>query len=333
MLKKILILSDGIPGHFNQSKGISSLFAQTLEIEEKIHEIGYRINLLRGLFNVIGRFILKFPHVISAKIILLFYAPLDIKSYDLIIASGGKTAPLSAALRLIYGIPVIQLGSPRGIHSSLFSALITVERYFDDPSNVTTLLTPNLYSPEACLFAAQQHGLSEHLLFLIGGEGIGYSYKLTEWEALISRIKSLYQQNQIPITIVTSRRTSPEIEKKFRRALSNIPLSYSAWFHKGDKDFNLSALFGSANNIFVTEDSSMMISEAISSGKPVTTLYPSKINTPLRYRAHIQKYLELGFIKRQSINNFSLNTVRNSPINIQNYFISLKKELLERVQW
>ena len=77
----------------------------------------------------------------------------------------------------------------------------------------------------------------------------------------------------------------------------------------------------------------MMISEAISSGKPVTTLYPSKINTPLRYEAHIQKYLELGFIKRQSINNFSLNKVRNSPINIQNYFISLKKELLERVQW
>ena len=65
MLKKILILSDGIPGHFNQSKGISSLFAQTLEIEEKIHEIGYRINLLRGLFTVIGRFILKVHKIIE----------------------------------------------------------------------------------------------------------------------------------------------------------------------------------------------------------------------------------------------------------------------------
>ena len=111
----------------------------------------------------------------------------------------------------------------------------------------------------------------------------------------------------IAFFVVTSRRSDPEVEKKFQSDLHNIPLEYSAWFHNGAKNFNLSALFGSAKNIFVTEDSAMMISESISSGKPVTTLFPADIKSPIRYKAQIQKYLDLGFITRESIEDFPIN--------------------------
>ena len=332
-MKNILIISDGIPGHANQSKGVASLLAQSYPVNINLHEMKYRIYSLRSLFTIIAKLLLKKPHRITAKLVSLFYTPIHLKECDLIISAGGNTAPCSAAIRILSKKPVIQLGSPRGMDSRLFSALVTVEKYSDDQSNVIASLTPNLYSPERCSKASLQQGLKEHLLFLIGGKGIGYTYQEHEWDSLIALIHDMHSQTQLPITIVTSRRSDPDVEEKLRSQLSNIRLDYSAWFHKGGKDFNLDALLGSAKNIFVTEDSAMMISESISSGQPVTTLYPSNIQSPLRYQKHIQKYLDLGFMTRESIENFSIKEISNSAEKVQSHLSNLKETLVERIQW
>jgi mitochondrial fission protein ELM1 len=332
-LKNITIISDGIPGHVNQSKGVAYLLSQSHPVTIELHEMTFKIPALRSFFTIMAKLLLKKPNKLSAKIISFFYLSVDLKDCDLIIAAGGKTAPYSAAYSMLSDKPLIQLGSPRGMNSTLFSALVTVERYFDDPSNVVASLTPNLYSPERCSQSALKEGLKEHILFLIGGKGIGYSYKAREWDSLISSIQEMYFSAKIPITIVTSRRSDPEIEKKLRSQLSNIPLDYSVWFHLGDKNFNLDALLGSAKNVFVTEDSAMMISESISSGKPVTTLYPSNIKAPKRYQQHIQKYLDLEFISRQPIKKFSLKEKTNTTQNVQEHLTKLKDVLIERIQW
>ena len=332
-MKKILIISDGIPGHFNQSKGVASLLANKHSSETRIIDLQFRSHHLRGLITVFSRLLLRFPSSSTAKIISFLYKKIDTTGLDLIIAAGGKTAPYTAVLKILKKIPVIQLGSPRGLHSSLFDALVTVERYYEDSSNIIASITPSIYSPEVCEQAAEHKGLKEHLLFLIGGEGIGYSYKEDEWEDLIKVIKQLHKTTNLPITIVTSRRSDPIVEKKIRSQLQNIPLNYSAWFHQGAKNFNLAALFGSAKNIFVTEDSAMMISESISSGKPVTTLFPSGIQSPLRYKAHIQKYLDLNLITREPIKNFLIKEIENSSNNVQNHLSQLCDQLEERIQW
>ena len=38
-MKKILIVSDGIPGHFNQSKGVALMLSETYECNIAINEI------------------------------------------------------------------------------------------------------------------------------------------------------------------------------------------------------------------------------------------------------------------------------------------------------
>ena len=334
MQKRVLIISDGIPGHVNQSRGIVNLLKKKFEVFKIEIELEPKIRFLRPLIHIIARAFCKKMNKYSARIIINFYKEIELKDYDLIIAAGGKTAPIAAALKHKYNIPSIQLGSPRGsIHSSLFNALITVEKYFNHHTNVVTDITPNIYSPEICYVAAKQENLSEHLLFLIGGKGIGYSYSDSEWESLISSILSINETNKIPISIVTSRRTDPSIEKKLKNKLSNINIGYSAWFHSGDKNFNLAALFGSAIKIFVTEDSAMMISESISSGKPVSTLYPSKNNSPTRYRTHIQKYEDLKYIIRQSIGSFSADFLSDAELRIKNQQKELQKIILEKVHW
>ena len=332
-MKKILIISDGIPGHFNQSKGVASLLTNKHSAETRIIDLQFRSRYLRGLTTVFSRLLMRFPSSSTAKIISFLYKKIDTTGLDLIIAAGGKTAPYTAALRILKKIPVIQLGSPRGLHSSLFDALVTVERYYEDSSNIIASITPSIYSPEVCEQAAEDKGLKEHLLFLIGGEGIGYSYKEDEWEDLIKVIKKLHKTTNLPITIVTSRRSDPKVEKKIQSKLQNIPLDYSAWFHQGAKNFNLAALFGSAKNIFVTEDSAMMISESISSGKPVTTLFPIGIQSPLRYKAHIQKYLDLNLITREPIEDFLIKDIESSSKNVQIHLSKLCDQIEERIQW
>ena len=332
-MKKILIISDGIPGHFNQSKGVASLLTNKHSAEIRIIDLQFRSRYLRGLTTVFSRLLMRFPSSSTAKIISFLYKKIDTTGLDLIIAAGGKTAPYTAALRILKKIPVIQLGSPRGLHSSLFDALVTVERYYEDSSNIIASITPSIYSPEVCEQAAEDKGLKEHLLFLIGGEGIGYSYKEDEWEDLIKVIKKLHKTTNLPITIVTSRRSDPKVEKKIQSKLQNIPLDYSAWFHQGAKNFNLAALFGSAKNIFVTEDSAMMISESISSGKPVTTLFPIGIQSPLRYKAHIQKYLDLNLITREPIEDFLIKDIESSSKNVQIHLSKLCDQIEERIQW
>ena len=56
----------------------------------------------------------------NSKLILKFFDNISVEGFDFLIAAGGNTFPINAALSKLYGIPNIQLGSPRGISSKLF---------------------------------------------------------------------------------------------------------------------------------------------------------------------------------------------------------------------
>jgi uncharacterized protein len=332
-MKKILIINDGIPGHYNQSNGVALMISETCDCAITTHELSWHFYTLRSASTFIAKLLLRFNNKNIARGILWMYKPINTQGYDLVIAAGGNTMPVSAAIKLAHSLPVIQLGSPRGLHSSMFNALVTVEKYFDHPSNIVATISPNLYSSAVCSIAAQKDNLSDHILFLIGGEGIGYSYGLNEWESMLTSIQSLHSQINLPISIVTSRRTPPEVEHLFQSRLKNILGDYCAWFHDGDKNFNLAALLGSAVNIFVTEDSAMMISESISSGKPVTTLYPSNIKSPFRYENHISKYADLELIKRSPLHDLELRSQQNLNAKITEHRQELTEKLMRAIVW
>ena len=73
-----------------------------------------------------------------------------VQDFDLIVAAGGNTMALNAAVGLIHKIPNIQLGSPWGIPSRLFSVHLTSEKFDDHPNNIVFDITPNKYSPSSC---------------------------------------------------------------------------------------------------------------------------------------------------------------------------------------
>ena len=330
---KTLILSDGIPGHFNQSRGVASLLQEDIDLNEKVVQLEPKIRSLRSPIKLIARYLCNNLTKFKAKIIISFFKPIDSSHVKLIIAAGGNTAAFSAALSLLTDIPNIQLGSPRGIHSKNFNTHLTIEKYFDVPNNVVLDITPNLYSPELCKNASNEKAFSNSALFLIGGQGIGYSYEEAEWNQLIQNIIDFTKLTNSKATIVTSRRTDPSIEELLKNSLSNYFTDDSIWFHDGGANANLAELFGNATKIFVTEDSAMMISESISSGKKVTTLFPKSVNTPERYSNHIQKYRDLNLIDSQSIKDqLSFEEGKDNIEKINLIREGLKSTIFTRIQ-
>ena len=76
---------------------------------------------------------------------------------------------------------------------------------------------------------------------------------------------------------------------------------YSVFYHAEQRRGKFHHLLYVANHIFVTEDSSTMISEAVSSGKSVISVYPQSIKTPKKYSDIIDKYQRLNFVERRSL--------------------------------
>ena len=185
---RTLILSDGIPGHFNQSRGVASLLKEDIDLNEEVIKLEPKIKSLRSPIKLIARYLCNNLTQFKAKIIINLFKSIDSSDAKLIIAAGGNTAAYSAALSLLMNIPNIQLGSPRGIHSKNFNAHLTIERYFDVPNNLVLDITPNLYSPELCTNAANEKAFFNSALLLIGGKGIGYSYEDAEWDLSLKHI-------------------------------------------------------------------------------------------------------------------------------------------------
>ena len=296
-MKKVLIISDQIPGHFNQSIGICALLNENIGVKYTIIEMHWRINAFRFLFRIISRMLCKNLTNFNAKLIVSFFKKIDVSGYDLLIASGGNTFFINAALSKLHGIPNIQLGSPRGIKSELFNAHLTAQRYSNSENNIVYDVTPNKYSPKACM---GNNEVEKNILLLFGGNGMGYEYLDRDVKNIIETMNTLTKKNKKQLICVTSRRSKENHENILIENLNNLS-KRSIWFHRGGENANLRDLFSLSDFIFVTEDSAMMISESISSGKIVTTLFPEKVVTPERYKNHIDLYLNKGFIFRSKI--------------------------------
>lgn len=329
-MKKALIISDSVPGHFNQSIGICMLLSEEIEMEFSIVEMKWKVKVLRSLFKIIGRKLCNNLSKKKSKWILRFFDKINVEGFDFLVAAGGNTFPINAALSKLYGIPNIQLGSPRGISSELFNAHLTAEKYSDASNNIVYEITPNRYSPKNCI---NNDISSDKILFLFGGEGMGYFYSKNDINHIIQSLNNLTKKLDKEIICVTSRRSDKNHEITLRNNLSNLSCD-SIWFHAGGKNADLKKLFSMSECIFVTEDSAMMISESISSGKQVTTIYPANFKCPERYTKQINSYLDKGFIQRSEIGqDLRINSSNSQNQDIEISRSRLRKSILENLKY
>jgi mitochondrial fission protein ELM1 len=291
---RILILSDGIPGHFNQSIGISKILSEEFEVVYEVVESKLKYNALRSIIMQLQKLFVINLNLFKANLILSFFYDIDLDKFDLIISTGKKVAYQSAALSLISGKKNIHAGTIKIIDKKFYTAHITGLADRQSPNNIVTPIPPTKYKPINYV-NNKDNKLS---LFLIGGDGAGYSYDLNDWAMLAKNIELLFKKDNIKPIIVTSRRTDKAHEKYLFNKLVHICSTDSIWFHKESTSLDLEKIFNKVSLIFVTEESATMTAEAISSGLPTSTLYPHKHDQKNEFYDHLIKYEKMRYIKR-----------------------------------
>ena len=325
---RIAIISDGIPGHFNQSIGVANLLDEDTSTQQTTFNMVYKFPLIRSITRLYLRHLFKNENFLNAQKVLDIYYPLNLTDFDLIIATGGNTLFITAALSKKYNIPSIQIGSLRGLKATYFTAHITVEHDISSSTNIATLLAPNKYKPNL-----ERNKMTKNkALFLLGGDGAGYTYSIDDWKDLHENIKYFESTTGIKPLIVTSRRTN-KIHEDY---LYNEMVAYcdpgSIWYHRGGENTDLNTLFNNSDFIFVTEDSAMMITESVSSGLPVSTLSPKTIKTNIKYENMLSRLELNGLINRLSFkSSLQIDLLEGNEDKVYKIRELLKKNIMDKI--
>lgn len=303
---KITILQDDKPGHFNQSEGILLSLSRLSDVTVE------RIRLQRKylLPQKILRFFLKRQLLSLADLWALAYKNKlsdIITETDLIISAGGDTLLGNIILAKQTGAQNIFAGSIRGFSSQLFSAVIIPYSAYKNYGNYIVSLKPSPIDPDSIDIKEDKN----KLVLLLGGPSGDYTYTNEEWETLLTGMQAHATKVSAALHVFTSRRTPHEI-KQYLKTL-NV-LAYD------DGTVSTQEVFThclSAAQIFVTQDSSSMISEAVVSRRPVISIRPKKHNTSSKDLEYLNELITANLVKSIPITSLNNNEITRALKSIQ----------------
>ena len=302
---RVLVVSDGRPGHVNQAQGLVRLLGERFETTAERLEAPLRLAALsrRALAPVVNR---EGPKSRSLAAYRLFHrGGLPRARPDVVVSAGGNTTFANVLLARRYRAPNVFLGSKRRVAGRCFAAHLTLEPT-GEPSNIVMNVAPSPRSAAeiACdgrRFRAR-HGFADERLWLMacGGDGAGKRYQARHWRALGAWMNDIAERHAVRWLVSTSRRTGARGEEALRAALAARHLAYAVWWNERPAPI-LGDLMGAAQTLFVTVDSMSMISEAIGAGKPVVQVCAGAGRLDARYRAALAKYERLGVSRNADV--------------------------------
>ena len=209
---------------------------------------------------------------------------------DLLISCGRRSAPVSAAIR-------------RAARGRTFTVHVqnpqTPPHYFDlvVPMQHDGLAGPNVMATRAALHRITPEKLAAagaewgdrlgdlNVAVMLGGRTRSFRFTRETIDGLVSGLAGVDRS----VAVTASRRTEPGVVDALKARLPG------AWFWDGTGRNPYLGMLALARHIVVTEDSVSLISEAISTGKPV---YVAEMAGGSRRLAHFQKTLrEEGIIR------------------------------------
>ena len=279
---KALLLTQGMHGMISQVEGMAK--ALNAEYSHKIVRLRFPWNLVPPKFTPISEIILK------DKIYLT-----DNQTVDLIISCGRKSVIPSILLKKKNPkIFTIHIQNPK-VSFKNFDVIIAPEH--------DSLNGDNVYSSKGAIHYITEQEINKAKLYLsdkiksqklvsliLGGPNKYYSFDKDQLNKIFNEIRSNFISKGYAVIVIPSMRTPKMI----------IDLAIKEFGADGyvvnsvDKQAYLSA-FALATNIVVTCDSTSMISEAATSGKPIFVAHmkAKKIIIDLKNSLSYLKKLEL----------------------------------------
>ena len=321
-MKKVLILSDGRPGHFNQSLAVAEAMKKLDAVEVKYIEVKeFGKYFLRTFLNMeLGKKLCESSYLL--KFIHLFYEGYTWdKEPDMIISAGKDTSLLNALLTLTYGCKNFFIGHPKKLDHHLFTAVFTVLDLGFDNQIVLDVAPTLSYSGDLNEFT-HRYSLdhqSEYYTLLIGGDGSGYQFEYEDIEQLITFVNTT--GDKVKWLVTTSRRTPEAYEEKMEKEMR---AECFIAFNKNPQKV-VAGFLELSSAVFVTEESASMVSEGVASRKPVVTLVPKIHDADKSYSDILDKFNKEGRMKSVNIN------VLNTDILDSNLFVPLERTSIDEI--
>ncbi len=266
MKKQLYILSDGKPGHLNQSLGI----AQFLDHDEvEIIQVKSRLEMLHWFKGQLG-----LKHQVS---------------HPLIIGAGSKTQLWLILAKYVLGYKSVVLMKPNYPMFCFDLCLIPEHDYLNhDVSRLASHVYLTKGAPNKIAYTSKKRKSS--LLFLIGGPSKAYDLFP---DSLLDMIQFLTTQaGGKTITLTTSRRT-PE---SFINKVKALDLDIEVIDGKATKPEWLPEQLAKTEQVWVTEDSVSMVYEALSSGAKVGLLPMAKLRKSSRVAQGLELLINEGYL-------------------------------------
>ena len=289
--KHVVVVSDGIRGHYHQSGGIAEWIARlsSAKFEDTI-----TIQKFSGLKKLLALKLsarkLKSGSPKAARqwlndLGIHFHADPD----TLFISAGSSSAPFCLAMARATGNKCAVVMTPSMLGTKPFDYAVIPEHDRHDPSDpkvFTTLGAPNhIYIPDIkkvgeTFFAGKNFGGEKILALLIGGIDANYDPN-ADWARKV--LSYLAYVKDVTILITTSRRTSEATDKAILGMFENNPsVGYMAIMSKRPEINSLTAMLGTATHVIATEDSVSMVSEAVTAGFKVGLMRVPRITNPIK---------------------------------------------------
>ena len=277
---KVIFLADTRPGHYHLAQGVIAAIERLRPVEVTRVPVQRKwivpTRWLRARINAKSFFpprMLRMAYRIDA------YA---LPKADLVVSAGGETLmPNICVTRFLGGVPSIFCGSLlRGLGPETFSLIISsYDRDATSPRHMV-VLKPSAIDPDALGRPAvvPRYGPDLHPRLaglLIGGNAGPFRYKREEWERLLAFIAEVSRAWGTRWLVSTSRRTPDTIADRIAEIAKDESSIARFIDYRTAGPGTLPELFGKAEVIVCTEDSSTMISEAVSARLPVIGVAPA----------------------------------------------------------
>ena len=293
---KALLLTEGMHGMISQVEGMAK--ALGAEYSHKIVRISFPWNLIPPKFTPISQIVLKDKIYINEN-----------ETPDVIISCGRKSVIPSIFLKKKNSqIFTIHIQDPK-VNFKNFDAIVAPEHDNLKGDNIYTSKGAIHYITELEISKASQYLAdkikSEKIVSLIlGGPNKYYSFNSDQIINIFNQIKSIFVSDGYKVIIIPSMRTPKEIIDLAIREMG----SCGHVVNKVDKQAYLSA-YALANHVIVTCDSTSMISEAATSGKPVFVAHMKAKKNNYRFKRFFELFKQMGITRNlgEKVENWTYN--------------------------
>ena len=281
---KALLLTQGMHGMISQVEGMAK--ALNAEYSHKIVRLSFPWNQIPPKLTPISEIILR------DKIYLT-----ESETPDLIISCGRKSVIPSILIKKKNPkIFTIHIQDPK-VSFKNFDAIVAPEHDNLKGDNIYNSkgaihYITNLEINNARQYLADKIKSEKIVSLILGGPNKYYSFKSDQIINIFNKIKSIFVSDGYKVIIIPSMRTPKETIDLAIKEMG----SYGHVVNKVDKQAYLSA-YALANYVIVTCDSTSMISEAATSGKPIFVAHMKAKKNNYRFKKFFELFKQMGITR------------------------------------